>query len=141
MLVGEMVGCGERATQQRAGEERGAGPGCACGMEQKEGEGEGRREEKEKKRKMEKREKMGKRKKKRGRERKREREPVRAGGDCGPVGHARCDVRSDDARGARRNRGDGTVVGFGCRVSFSGDREIGRKNDLSSTTKTFAKQI
>ena len=50
-------------------------------------------------------------KKKRRRERERERKRAHAGGirggHCGLVGHARRDVRSDDAHGARRKRETG----------------------------------
>ena len=41
------------------------------------------------------------------RERERERDGGDFGDDCGGVGHACCDVRSDDARGARRKRETG----------------------------------
>ena len=40
-------------------------------------------------------------------EREKERDDGDFGDDCGGVGHACCDVRSDDARGARRKRETG----------------------------------
>jgi hypothetical protein len=99
------------------------------------GEGEGEEREKGKengKRKIKRQRRNGEKEKEKG-ERERERERERAGdirgGHYGLVSHVRRDVRSDNARGARRKKRDGTAVGFGCRVRkrFRGNRVwIGR---------------
>ena len=106
------TGAGARAAVRgaRATVSRAALGACSTGEEGRR-EREGRKEEKEKKKKRE----NGKRAKEKEKEKKRERERERKrahtggirGGHCGLVGHARCDVRSDDARGARRKRETG----------------------------------
>ena len=116
---GEERGAARRAERRsghvRAGGE-GAGPSARGRGERKE---RGKRKRKEKEKWKKERKKRRKRKEKEGRERERESKGVRAGdnhgGRCGSVSHACRDVRSDGARGARE-KGDGTAVGFGCRV-------------------------
>ena len=96
---------GERAALQRAGEERGK-------------EGRRRKEKKEDgKRKIKK-----KRRREREREKGRESERTPAGfavGYSGPVGHACRNVRSDNARGAKRKRKTGQRSNSGVRSGKS----------------------
>ena len=78
---------------------------------------------------------------KKRRERKRERDGGDFGDDCGGVGHACCDVRSDDARKARRKRETGQRSDSGV-VSGKGFGEIGLGQEgLSSTTNRILKII
>ena len=106
-------------------------------------EGEGKKREGEKREKGEKKRKRnGEKEKKKWEKGKRKREK---GGErvpaaiAAPVGHAR---RRSRVRGWARRAGRGRTEGCDCGIQMSGsgpskDREIGRENGSSSTTKNF----
>jgi hypothetical protein len=119
--------------------------GAASGCSAARGRGEGRKEREREGGKRKGKRKKGNGKRKRERKGEREKERGRDGGDfgddCGGVGHACCDVQSDDSRGARRKRemGQQSDSGVGSGNGF-GEIRLGQE-ELSSTTKRILKII